>query len=128
MICMGSQVGCFDNIIASASSLLRRWMHTLLMLVFCVLCGTGLKPIWRGHMDEILSAAEGGPGWTPEQYLVTVESIMASAYNAVLLQDLKAKLGGKDGAKAVLAMVQAGLLGVRPPSGACLHVRLIFFR
>ena len=95
-----------------------------MMLVVCVLCGAGLQPIWRNHVDTVASAAQGGPGWTAAQYLRTVDELLKSKYNAVVMDDLEVALG-EDGAGAVQSMVQAGLLGVRPPSGACLHASLI---
>ena len=78
-------------------------------------------------MEEVSAAADGGPGWAPEQYLRTVYALLKSPYNAVVLRELKVAVG-KGGAGAVQAMVQAGLLGVRPVSGACLHAPLIFLR
>ena len=98
------------------------WMRgRLMMLLICVLCGAGLELVWTRHVDLVLGAARGGPGWTAAQYLRTVDQLLKSENNAVLKSDLIAALG-KDGAGAVQAMVQAGLLGARPPSRACLHV------
>ena len=98
-----------------------------MVLVMCVLCGAGLKPVWTRHLKKVAAAADGGLGWTPEQYLHTVDVLLKSPYNAVVLRELVVALG-KGGAGAVQAMVQAGLLGVRPQSGACLHAPLIFLR
>ena len=83
--------------------------------------------MWTRHMRKISSAAKGGPGWTPEQYLKTFRLLLESKHNVVLMDALEDALL-EDGPGAVRAMVQAGLLGVRPQSGACLHAPLIFLR
>ena len=78
-------------------------------------------------MEQVSAAAEGGPGWTPDQYLRTVDQLLMSKYSAVPMRDMKLVLG-KGGAAALQAMVQAGMLGVRPQSGTCLDAPLIFSR
>ena len=97
------------------------WMRgRLMVLLMCVLCGAGLELVWTRHIEQVIAAARGGPGWTAAQYLWTVDQLLKSENNAVLMDALEVALG-KDGPGAVQAMVQAGLLGVRPPSRACLH-------
>ena len=125
VVCMCIHMVCVGVCVACVHSVLRlSWMcGRLMMLLMRVLCGAGLEPIWQRHMDKVSSAAQGGPGWTAAQYLQTVDQLLKSENNAVLMGDLKVALG-EDGPGAVQAMVQAGLLGVRPPSRACLHAPL----
>ena len=71
-----------------------------------------LKRVWRPLLGQVQKGIIGGQAWTPQQYIVIVQTILSSSHQAVLVSKARASIGNA----ALEALVQANLLSYRPAS------------